>query len=75
MNTIFGKSEDIKALVQGLVDGAESVCNESYSGTVVNDVESMRDFIVESMTEHYGDLFSYSDKVKLARKLALISVI
>ena len=62
MNTIFGKSEDIKALVQGLVDGAESVCNESYSGTVVNDVESMRDFIVESMTEHYGDLFSYSDK-------------
>ena len=54
MNTIFGKSEDIRQIVEDLVSGTESVCNESYAGSVVNDVDTMRDYIVESMTARFS---------------------
>lgn len=58
MKTIFDKSSDIRSLVESLVESSESVCNESYSGYVGSDLASMRDFIVETMTAHYGDIIS-----------------
>ena len=56
MNTIYGKTSDIHELVQSLVESSESVCNEEYRGVVVEDANNMRDFIVETMTSHYGKM-------------------
>lgn len=57
MNTVYGKTEDIKALVESLVSSSESVCNESAHANAVTDKEEMRDFIVETMANHYNSMF------------------
>ena len=54
MNTMYNRTEDIKSLVDSVINGG---INESAKYNAVSDVDNMQNLIVETMTEHYGTMF------------------